>query len=107
MKEIVTTNLNNARNAEHFQFHANVLTFATPALATELKIESLQKTYADLFKREDDLYLQARAYEETQAMNEKDRERDDLYIYIKQMVAAMLYSPVPEKRPQRKRSSSR
>ena len=62
MKEIVeVTSLARARNAEHFQFHANVLTFATPALATELKIESLQKTYADLFKREDDLYLQARA----------------------------------------------
>ena len=29
MKEIVAANLNNARNAEHFQFHANVLTFAT------------------------------------------------------------------------------
>lgn len=98
MKEIVAANLNNARNAEHFQFHANVLTFATSALAVELKIETLQKTYADLFKREDDLYMQTRAYEETQAMNEKDRERDDLFIYIKQVVAAMLYSPVPEKK---------
>ncbi|WP_293713091.1 DUF6261 family protein [uncultured Parabacteroides sp.] len=99
MKEIVEVpSLSRARNAEHFQFHANVLTFATPALATELKIESLQKTYADLFKREDDLYLQTRAYEETQAMNEKDRERDDLFIYVKQTVAAMLYSPVTEKK---------
>lgn len=98
MKEIVAANLNNARNAEHFQFHANVLTFATSALAVELKIETLQKTYADLFKREDDLYMQTRAYEETQAMNEKDRERDDLFIYIKQVVAAMFYSPVPEKK---------
>lgn len=98
MKEIVAANLNNARNAEHFQFHANVLTLATSALAIELKIEALQKTYADLFKREDALYMQVRAYEETQAMNEKDRERDDLFIYIKQMVAAMLYSPVPEKK---------
>lgn len=99
MKEIVeVTYLSRARNAEHFQFHANVLTFATSALAVELKIETLQKTYADLFKREDDLYMQTRAYEETQAMNEKDRERDDLFIYIKQVVAAMLYSPVPEKK---------
>ena len=98
MKEIVSVDLAKGRNAEHFQFHANVLTFATSALAVELKIETLQKTYADLFKREDDLYMQARAYEETQAMNEKDRERDDLFIYIKQVVAAMLYSPVPEKK---------
>lgn len=98
MKEIVSVDLAKGRNAEHFQFHANVLTFATSALAVELKIEALQKTYADLFKREDDLYMQTRAYEETQAMNEKDRERDDLFIYIKQVVAAMLYSPVPEKK---------
>lgn len=98
MKEIVSVDLAKGRNAEHFQFHANVLTFATSALAVELKIETLQKTYADLFKREDDLYMQTRAYEETQAMNEKDRERDDLFIYIKQVVAAMLYSPVPEKK---------
>lgn len=98
MKEIVSVDLAKGRNAEHFQFHANVLTYATSALAVELKIETLQKSYADLFKREDDLYMQARAYEETQAMNEKDRERDDLFIYIKQMVATMLYSPVPEKK---------
>ena len=27
MKEILKANLNNARNAEHYQFHADVLTF--------------------------------------------------------------------------------
>lgn len=98
MKEIVTVKLSNARNAEHFQFHSNVLTFATVALAIELKIEGLQKTYADLFHREDQLYKQCRAYEETQQMNEKDRSRDDLFIHIKQMVATMLYSPVAEQK---------
>lgn len=95
MKEIATVNLNNARNAEHFQFHANVLTFATEALAIELKIESLQKSYANHFRNEDELYMRNRAYEETQTMNEKDRERDDLFIHGKKMLSTMSYSPVP------------
>ena len=34
MKEILKANLNNARNAEHYQFHSDVLSIVTVEVAT-------------------------------------------------------------------------
>ena len=98
MKKIVAVNLNNARNAEHYQFHANALAFFSPDFATLHKITDLQSKYAALFKNEDDLYAQLKAYELTQDLDAKDRVRDEIYIYVKQTVAAHLYSPIPAKK---------
>ena len=39
MKEILKVNLNNARNAEHYQFHSDVLSIVTEEVAAAQKIE--------------------------------------------------------------------
>ena len=98
MKEILKANLNNARNAEHFQFHSDVLNVFTEEVAKTQKIESLRQNYLDLFQKEDTAFIQNQAYESTKEIEAKDRERDDLFLYVKQTIDSNQYCPVAEKK---------
>lgn len=98
MKEILKANLNNARNAEHYQFHSDVLSIVTEEVAAAQKIESLRSEYVALFEKENAAFIQNRAYESTKDVEAKDRERDDLFLYIKQTVDSNLYCPVANKK---------
>lgn len=98
MKEILKANLNNARNAEHYQFHSDVLSIVTEEVAAAQKIESLRSDYVVLFEKENAAFIQNRAYESTKDVEAKDRVRDDLFLYIKQTVDSNLYCPVATKK---------
>ena len=98
MKEILKANLNNARNAEHYQFHSDVLSIVTVEVATTQKIEGLRSEYAALFDKENTAFIQNRAYESTKEVEAKDRVRDELFLYIKQTVDSNLYCPVANKK---------
>lgn len=98
MKEVLKANLNNARNAEHYQFHSDVLNVFTEALAETHQIKSLRETYAGLFKQEDTAFIQNQAYEATKEIEAKDRERDDLFLYVKQTIDSNMYCPVANKK---------
>ena len=98
MKEILKANLNNARNAEHYQFHSDVLSIVTVEVATAQKIDGLRSEYAALFEKENTAFIQNRAYESTKEVEVKDRVRDDLFLYIKQTVDSNLYCPVATKK---------
>ena len=98
MKEILKANLNNARNAEHYQFHSDVLSIVTEEVAAAQKIENLRSEYVALFEKENAAFIQNRAYESTKDVEAKDRERDDLFLYIKQTVDSNLYCPVANKK---------
>ncbi|MBQ5674875.1 MAG: hypothetical protein IIV45_07320 [Lachnospiraceae bacterium] len=98
MKEILKVNLNNARNAEHYQFHSDVLSIVTAEVAAAQKIDSLRSDYVALFDKENTAFIQNRAYESTKEIEAKDRERDDLFLYIKQTVDSNLYCPVANKK---------
>ena len=98
MKEILKANLNNARNAEHYQFHSDVLSIVTAEVATAQKIDGLRSDYVALFDKENAAFIQNRAYESTKEIEAKDRERDDLFLYIKQTVDSNLYCPVATKK---------
>ena len=98
MKEILKANLNNARNAEHYQFHSDVLSIVTEEVATTQKIESLRSEYVALFDKENTAFIQNRSYDSTKEIEAKDRERDDLFLYIKQTVDSNLYCPIANKK---------
>ena len=98
MKEILKVNLNNARNAEHYQFHSDVLSIVTAEVAAAQKIDSLRSDYVALFDKENTAFIQNRAYESTKEIEAKDRERDDLFLYVKQTVDSNLYCPVATKK---------
>jgi len=98
MKEILKANLNNARNAEHYQFHSDVLSIVTAEVAAAQKIDSLRSDYVALFDKENTAFIQNRAYESTKEIEAKDRERDDLFLYIKQTIDSNLYCPVANKK---------
>ena len=98
MKEILKANLNNARNAEHYQFHSDVLSIVTVEVATAQKIEGLRSEYAALFDKENTAFIQNRAYESTKEVEAKDRVRDELFLYVKQTVDSNLYCPVATKK---------
>lgn len=98
MKENLKANLNNARNAEHYQFHSDVLSIVTAEVATAQKIDGLRSDYVALFDKENAAFIQNRAYESTKEIEAKDRERDDLFLYIKQTVDSNLHCPVATKK---------
>lgn len=98
MKEILKANLNNARNAEHYQFHSDVLNVFTQAVAETHQIKSLRETYVALFQQEDAAFIQNQAYEATKEIEAKDRERDNLFLYVKQTIDSNLYCPVANKK---------
>ena len=98
MKEILKVNLNNARNAEHYQFHSDVLSIVTAEVAAAQKIDSLRSDYVALFDKENTAFIQNRAYESTKEIEAKDRERDDLFLYVKQTVDSNFYCPVATKK---------
>lgn len=98
MKEILKVNLNNARNDEHYQFHSDVLSIVTAEVAAAQKIDRLRSDYVALFDKENTAFIQNRAYESTKEIEAKDRERDDLFLYVKQTVDSNLYCPVATKK---------
>lgn len=98
MKEIFKVNLNNARNAEHYQFHADVLSVFTAETASAQSIDALRTNYETLFQKEDEAFIQNRAYASTQEIEAKDRERDELFLYVKQTIDTNQYCPVADKK---------
>lgn len=98
MKEVLAVHLNNARNAEHFQFHSDVLNIITADLAQAQHIGTLRETYASLFEQEDVAFIQNQAYEATKEVEEKDKVRDDLFLYIKQTIESDLRCPLADKK---------
>lgn len=98
MKEILNSNLNHARNAEHFQFHTDVLSILTVEVAQAQNIGALREIYANLFKDEDTAFIQNQAYESTKEVEEKDKIRDDLFLYIKQTIESDLRCPLADKK---------
>lgn len=82
----------------HFQFHSDVLNVFTQAVAETHKIKSLRDTYLALFQQEDIAFIQNQAYEATKEIEMKDRERDELFIYVKQTIDSNVYCPVANKK---------
>ena len=98
MKEIIKINLNNARNGEHYQYHNDVLATINEEFAIQYQLLPLRTTYTALFTEEDNAYKQNQAYAKTKEIEECDRKRDDLFVFVRQTIDSGLYHPVPEKR---------
>lgn len=98
MKETLKANLNNARNAEHFQYHTDILHVVPVDFATAQKIEPQRQAYADLFRTEDDAYMQNQAYENTKEIEAADRKRDDYFLYLAQTIDTNVYCPIAIKK---------
>lgn len=98
MKEIISVYLMRGRNAEQFLFHHNVLAVFTREKAAELKIEELHATYAALFEKEDLAFKQNTAFEQTPEIVAQDRARDDLFMYVRNLIDANLTCPVADKK---------
>lgn len=98
MKEINSVGLTSARNAEHFQFHYDVLQVVTESFATKRGISALRTNYATLFQKEDEAFVMARALSGTADVEQKDAVRDELSIYICLSVEAKRYSPIATER---------
>lgn len=98
MKTFLKTRLGSARNAEHFQFHSDVLSVITSEFAAAQNLTALRTAYADLFRREDEAFIQSRALEATPEVEEKDRVRDEIFLYLVQTVEASLFCPLADKK---------
>lgn len=95
MKEInLKFDLSRARNAEHYQFHADVLAAINDSFSTEQNIKSLRDEYDARFTIENDCYLSNRTYQDTPAVEAADRKRDDLFLYVAQTISTGLLCPI-------------
>lgn len=98
MKEIIETYFGGARNAEHYQIHAGILAIITSEFAEKYRFSKIREEYAALFKTEDTVYLQSRAYEDTKSINQKDAERDRVFTMVRQTIDTFAGWPVASKR---------
>lgn len=86
MKVILTIQLPRLRNAEHNQFHYDILEAVPENFAAAKGIGVPRKTYADLFALEDNIFKSNRAYELTGNVEMFDRERDNLDRIVKSVI---------------------
>lgn len=91
------------RNAEHYQFHHDVLSVISEEFATAQKIDALRKSYANLFEKEDKAFVQSRALGGTAEVEAKDAVRDELMRYVCMIVDAKQFSPVADEKAAAKR----
>lgn len=104
MKEInEATKLAQARNAEHYQFHHDVLDVITEEFATPQKIDTLRTNYKELFDKEDTAFIQSRALAGTADVEAKDAVRDELLRYVCSIIDAKQYSPIADEKAAAKR----
>jgi len=95
MKEIDNiSKLAIARNAEHYQFHADALAAMTAEFATAQGIGGLREAYAALFADEDKAYALSRGLADTKEVEAKDAVRDQWARYIFQTIEAKRISPL-------------
>lgn len=86
MKEILHPQFSKLRNAEHDQFHYDILEAVPVSFAAAKGIGAPRKTYADLFAQEDEIFKSSRAYELTGSVEAFDRERDNLDRIVKSVI---------------------
>ncbi|NDW13563.1 hypothetical protein D0T50_11775 [Bacteroides sp. 214] len=92
-----------ARNAEHFQFQLDVLSAVTTTFATQQKISALRSQYAELVQTENAAYLRNRDYMETPEIEAADKQRDEIFRYIAQIIESNLKCPLEDKKAAAKR----
>lgn len=83
-----------SRNAEHYQFNADILNIITPAFASEHQIETLRTAYQELFDTENISYLRNANYMETPEVEASDKQRDNLFLYVSQTITTGLLCPI-------------
>jgi len=95
IKEIKKPSFRLVRDAEHFEYHENVLKAILPILAKEYKMESLRYQYEKLFNREEKAFMRDRVFEETKEIQAADKKRDELFCFIKRTIELMKFNPDP------------
>ena len=99
MKEInLKFDLSRARNAEHFQFHTDMLNIVSEEFADEQGIAPQRAAYKQLWDIENECYLRNRTYKDTAAVEIADRNRDDLFLYTAQTITTGKLCPIESKR---------
>ena len=96
MKKIAEiTYLGAARNAEHYDLQNSLLNAITAGFATKFGISELRVKYEDLFRKEDNAYLQTQAFADTRMIDEKDALRDQRFRLIDLTVQSKLLGLTP------------
>lgn len=104
MKQInEATKLSASRNAEHYQFHHDVLDVITEDFAAAQKIDALRAEYKTLFDKEDTAFIQSRTLAGTADVEAKDAARDELLRYVCSIIDAKQYSPIADEKSAAKR----
>jgi hypothetical protein len=98
IKEITRPSFRLVRNAEHYNYHVNVLKTITPMVAKNYNMEDHRFSYEKLFRKEEEAFTRNRAFEETKDIQAADQKRDELFFFIKRFIENMKYNPDPQLR---------
>lgn len=86
--------LKSARNAEHYNLYTQLLRVVPADFATQYKVTALRDSFATLFEKEDEAYLQSMAFADTKEIEEKDTIRDQRFRYLDLTVQSKQLSTV-------------
>ncbi len=86
-----------ARNAEHCQLNADILEAATSKMAEQYSFKPVWEPYNQRFLTENACYKAKSAYRSTEDVATSDKKRDNLFLYMSQLIDAAKLSPVEAK----------
>lgn len=93
MKEInLEISLSKARNAEHYQFHSDVLEAITEELATTYRLTPLRTNYRLIYDRENEAYLRSRKYTETEEIGAAHQLRCKYFLHMAHVIDTAVLS---------------
>lgn len=72
-----------SRNSEHYHLQEALLKAVPADFATQYNLTTLRETYLSMFNKEDSIFLQTRAFADTEDLTEKDFQRDRLFRLVK------------------------
>ncbi len=87
-KQIQKNALSRLPNAAHVEQMSLILQVVSPEKSQELKLETLRKTFANLFNQEDEVFKLNQAYEVTPEVKAVDKERDDMLSFVMGIISS-------------------
>ncbi|MDR3118849.1 MAG: DUF6261 family protein [Mediterranea sp.] len=86
MKKMITVALSRLHNGEHFEFEKILLDALTPSVAAGLNLMAQRNQLNQLHRKEGEVYLTNRAYEQTEELTRLDDLRGKEFRYIRRTV---------------------
>ena len=87
-----------ARNDEHADFHRKVIRETTEEIAEAQHFGPQRTNYVSKYSTEDEVFKTNTGYASTEDVKAKDRARDEIFLFLKNMIDIASRHPIAEMR---------